>query len=66
MNAHNITHVCLAKASGRHLSEAANEPRTFAQIDAECNAAARSIVRGVTPERLRQFEDARELMGVER
>jgi hypothetical protein len=43
--------------------EPANEPITsFRQIEDEANAAARAIVRGVSPDRLRQFEDARERM----
>jgi hypothetical protein len=43
--AHNITRVSLAHVEGKHLSEAPNSP-TFAQIEEECNEAARAIVAG--------------------
>lgn len=45
MNAHNIKALGLCKVGGRHLSDASNEPTTFADIEAVANADARAILR---------------------
>lgn len=47
--AHGIKRPGLAKVSGKHLSDAANETGDFARIEAEANADARAIVRGKAP-----------------
>lgn len=44
--AHNIRAVGLCRVSGQHLSQAPNEPGTFAEIHEQTQAEARAIVRG--------------------